>query len=219
MTVEDHRKSSGTGAGDGMEADMSPADADPARATGVGGVGAEMEGGDAEPGHMPHAGIEEDDAFGESIEQLEGLQAELGSLNDRHLRLAAEFDNYRKRVNREREELRKRAEADLVEKLLEPLDDLQRVVGHEPQGTTAEALHEGASMVEKKLRRVLETLGLEPIDADGQFFNPETMEALMAVPAEHPEDDDVVAEVFQKGYRFHGMLIRPARVRVKKYEG
>jgi molecular chaperone GrpE len=59
---------------------------------------------------------------------------------------------------------------------------------------------------------------LEPIDAEGEFFDPATMEALMTVPAEHPEDEELVADVFQKGYRFKEILIRPARVRVKKYD-
>lgn len=162
------------------------------------------------PAESPEPRVEED--------PLEGLQAELEALNDRHLRLAAEFDNYRKRAKREREEIRLRGEADLVAKLLDPLDDLLRVAAFEQEGTV-ESLLEGVRLVEKKLRRVLEGEGLEPIQAEGEFFNPETMEAIMTAPAEHPEEDDVVDQVFQRGYRFHGSLVRPARVRVKKYEG
>jgi len=147
------------------------------------------------------------------------LQAELEALHDRHLRLAAEFDNYRKRIERERAELWTRAQAELVKRLLEVLDDLQRVGQFEAETTSAAALLEGAQLVEKKMRHILESAGLEPIEAEGQFFNPSTMEALLTVPAERPDEDDQVAEVFQKGYRFQGILIRPARVRVKKYEG
>ncbi|MFW6202394.1 MAG: nucleotide exchange factor GrpE [Gemmatimonadota bacterium] len=150
--------------------------------------------------------------------ELASLQSELESLNERHLRLAAEFDNYRKRIGREREALRTRAQADLVRGLLEVLDDLQRVAEYETETASAEALLEGVELVEKKFRHALATAGLEPIQAEGEFFNPNTMEALMTVPAEHPEEDDVVADVFQKGYRFGDTLIRPARVRVKKYE-
>ncbi|MFW6202150.1 MAG: nucleotide exchange factor GrpE [Gemmatimonadota bacterium] len=150
--------------------------------------------------------------------ELASLQEELDSLNERHLRLAAEFDNYRKRIGREREALRTRAQADLVRGLLEVLDDLQRVAEYEADTATTEALLEGVELVEKKFRHALATAGLEPIQAEGEFFNPNTMEALMTVPAEHPEEDDVVADVFQKGYRFGDTLIRPARVRVKKYE-
>lgn len=155
----------------------------------------------------------------ESTAQLAALQAELEALHDRHLRLAAEFDNYRKRIERERAELWTRAQAELVKRLLEVLDDLQRVGQFEAETTSAAALLEGAQLVEKKMRHILESAGLEPIEAEGQFFNPSTMEALLTVPAERPDEDDQVAEVFQKGYRFQGILIRPARVRVKKYEG
>jgi molecular chaperone GrpE len=150
--------------------------------------------------------------------ELAALQRELEALNDRYLRLAAEFDNYRKRIERERAELWTRAQAELVTRLLEVLDDLQRVSEFDAESATAQSLLEGAQLVEKKMRHVLESGGLEPIQAEGEFFNPETMEALMTVPAEHPEEDEVVVQVFQKGYRFKGHLIRPARVQVKKYE-
>ncbi len=153
-----------------------------------------------------------------AMEELARLQGEIEALNDRHLRLAAEFDNYRKRVERERTETWARAQGDLAKRLLEALDDLQRVSDFDVTTATAESLLEGIELVEKKLRHALESAGLEPIDPRGEFFNPETMEALMTVPAERPEEDEIVLDVFQKGYRFKGLLIRPARVRVKKYE-
>src|SRR5690606_31962220 len=168
-----------------------------------------------------HAGGEQAAARGEAdgaVEELAKLQQELEALNDRHLRLAAEFDNYRKRIERERTEAWARAQGDLAKRLLEALDDLQRVSDFEVATATAESLLEGIQLVEKKLRHALESAGLEPIDPQGEFFNPETMEALMTVPAERAEEDEIVMDVFQKGYRFKGQLIRPARVRVKKYE-
>lgn len=173
---------------------------------------------DAPEASVDGAGAEAAQVSDDVAAQLEALESELGTLNDRHLRLAAEFDNYRKRIARERTELWARSQAELVKPLLEVLDDLQRVVQYEPETASAEALGEGARLVEKKFRRVLESAGLEPIDPSGEFFNPATMDALMTVPAEHPEEDDVVADVFQKGYRFGDLLIRPARVRVKQYE-
>ena len=150
--------------------------------------------------------------------ELDILQRELEALNDRHLRLAAEFDNYRKRIERERAEVWARAQGDLMARLLESLDDLQRVAEVDAATATSESVLEGAQLVEKKLRHALESAGLEPIDPTGEFFNPETMEALMTVPAEHPEEDEIVLDVFQKGYRFKNQLLRPARVRVKKYD-
>ncbi|HYJ78869.1 MAG TPA: nucleotide exchange factor GrpE, partial [Longimicrobiaceae bacterium] len=76
--------------------------------------------------------------------------SELDALRERHLRLAAEFDNYRKRVERERGDAWVRAQAQLLERLLEPLDDLQRIADFDPETTASGALHEGAEMVERK---------------------------------------------------------------------
>ncbi|HEX2093454.1 MAG TPA: nucleotide exchange factor GrpE [Longimicrobiaceae bacterium] len=148
-----------------------------------------------------------------------GAEQELNALRDRYLRLAAEYDNYRKRVEREKAESWNRAQAQFAEKLLEVLDDLQRVAHYNPETATAQSLLEGAQMVERKLTRALETAGVETIDAEGQPFDPSIHEALMMVPTETREEDHIVADVFQKGYRFKGTLLRPARVRVKKFEG
>jgi molecular chaperone GrpE len=141
------------------------------------------------------------------------------SLRDRHLRLAAEFDNYRKRVERERAEAFVRAQAQLLERLLEPLDDLQRIADFDPATTAATALHEGAEMVERKFLRAMESAGLEIVEAEGKAFDPAIHEALTTVPAETAADDDTVAQVYQKGYRFKGLLLRPARVVVRKFNG
>jgi molecular chaperone GrpE len=146
------------------------------------------------------------------------LEKEVASLNDRLLRTAAEFDNYRKRTDRERAELPLRARAEVVSPLLDIMDDLERVAAYDDD-TSAHALLEGIRLVDKKLSRLVHGWGLEVVDPTGQSFDPATMEAMMTVPAEHPEEDEVVADVFQKGYRLGDSLIRPARVRVKKYEG
>lgn len=172
-------------------------------------------------------GNEEDRPYGEAAdaaneareEPEERPDGELTALRDRHLRLAAEFDNYRKRTDRERTESWVRAQAQLVERLLDPLDDLQRVLQADPEKTEASSLLEGAEMVERKLRKALESAGLEPLEAEGKPFDPEVHEALMTVPAENREEDGTVADVFQTGYRFRGVLLRPARVRVRKYDG
>jgi molecular chaperone GrpE len=159
------------------------------------------------------------DAGAEAVEaRLEEARAEMDALRDRHLRLAAEFDNYRKRIDRERSELRGRAQAELVRDLLDAIDDLQRVSGYAAESAAAGALSDGVDLVQKKLLRALESAGLETIEARGEPFDPTSMEALATVPAAHPEEDDVVAEVFQKGYRYQGLLVRPARVQVKKYQ-
>lgn len=154
----------------------------------------------------------------EDIElDIRNLQSDLARTNDRYLRLAAEFDNYRKRVERERTDLYARAQADLARRLLDIADDLERVADYDER-TAAGALLDGIRLVEKKLFQTLQSFGVEAIEAEGAAFDPQTMEGIATTEAEHPEEDDVVADVFQKGYQFKGQLLRPARVRVKKYE-
>ncbi|MDB4948018.1 MAG: Protein grpE [Gemmatimonadetes bacterium] len=148
-----------------------------------------------------------------------GLRSELDTARERHLRLAAEFDNYRKRATRELDEARVRAQAQLTEKLLDAVDDLQRIAHIDPEATSTKVLHEGAEMVERKLVRALEAAGLEVIESEGRPFDPTVHEAITTVATDAADEDDTVADVFQKGYRFKGILLRPARVRVKKHGG
>jgi molecular chaperone GrpE len=145
------------------------------------------------------------------------LRAEVDEQRDRYLRLAAEFDNYRKRTDRQRSESGVRAQVELVERLLDPLDDLQRVAGLDVDTATAASVLEGVQLVERKLLRALEGAGLEVLDAEGAPFDPEVHEALAMVPTEEESEDDQVSDVFQKGYTFKGTLVRPARVRVKRF--
>ncbi len=141
---------------------------------------------------------------------------ELEALNDRYLRLAAEFTNYRRRSEQERSGVWSRAQGELVEKLLDVLDDLQRVAALDLDNATVEAIMEGIDLVDRKFMRILADAGVEVLDPAGERFDPQTMEAMMRVPAESEEDDDRVAMVFQKGYALNGQLLRPARVGVRK---
>ncbi|HEX7117343.1 MAG TPA: nucleotide exchange factor GrpE [Longimicrobiales bacterium] len=226
MTDEQRMNEGPVAADAAADTDMNRVAAEDAAASGVGSAVATDADGAGATETSADEGVEADTtgageagASGEDVSaELAALRDEMEALNDRHLRLAAEFDNYRKRNERERAESWARAQAELIGQMLDALDDLQRVAALEADGTTVEALLEGVRLVEKKFRHVLESAGLEPIDAEGEFFNPATMEALMTVPAERPEDDELVADVFQKGYRFKDALIRPARVRVRKYE-
>lgn len=150
--------------------------------------------------------------------RLQELEGEVSASRDRHLRLAAEFDNYRKRTIREQADAAARAQSALVAKLADVLDDLDRATQHS-ETSTKEALVEGVELVERKFRQVLEAAGLERVDPRGELFDPESMEALMSVPTDNPDEDGHVADVFQPGYRLQGTLLRPARVTVKKHEG
>jgi len=138
---------------------------------------------------------------------------------DRYLRLAAEYDNYRKRTAKERAEAGARGQAELVSKLLEAIDDLARFAHIDPATTDAMTLHKGIEMVEQKMLKTLGSLGLEVINPIDQTFDPTLHEAVTTEPALSAEDDHTVAKVFQPGYRFNGQLLRPARVVVKQWQG
>jgi molecular chaperone GrpE len=146
------------------------------------------------------------------------LESEVAELKDRHLRLAAEFDNYRKRITKERADLTDRAQASFVAKLLDVLDDMDRLVASDP-ATPLPALREGLSAVDRKLWKDLEEAGVERIDPVGSEFDPSLHEAVSTVPAPEPSLDHTVSATFQPGYRFKGVLVRPARVQVYSDQG
>jgi molecular chaperone GrpE len=141
------------------------------------------------------------------------LEDELAELKDRHLRLAAEYDNYRKRSSRERAELADRAQASFVAKLLDVLDDLDRLVASDPS-TPLTSLREGLSAVDRKLWKELQDAGVERIDPVGTAFDPALHEAVSTTPAPERSKEQVVSATFQPGYSFKGTLVRPARVQV-----
>ena len=141
------------------------------------------------------------------------FERELEEMRDRHLRLAAEFDNYKKRVARERIELTDRAQATFISRLLDVLDDLDRLVASDA-GMSGESLRGGLTLVDRKLRKELEAAGVERIDPVGQPFDPAEQEAVSIIPPPDPSQDHTVSATFQTGYRFKGSLVRPARVQV-----
>ena len=138
---------------------------------------------------------------------------------DKYLRLAAEYDNYRKRSLKERAEAASRGQAELVSKLVDSIDDLSRFAHIDPATTDPQTLHKGIELVEQKLLKVLGAAGLEVINPLDQTFDPTLHEAVATEPALSPEDDHTVGKVFQSGYRFNGQLLRPARVVVKQWTG
>ena len=152
-------------------------------------------------------------------ESAEGTSAELAEQRDRYLRLAAEYDNYRKRTAKERHDAHSRGQAELLKGLIDPLDDIGRFAHVDPSTTDVKTLVEGVSMVEKKLLKTLAGHGLEVMDPTGQPFDPALHEAVMTEPAAAEDEDHQVARVFQLGYVFNGQLVRPARVVVKQWNG
>lgn len=141
------------------------------------------------------------------------------SERDRYLRLAAEYDNYRKRSAKERQDAGSRAQADLVRQMVEALDDVARFAHIDPATTDAATVVQGVDMVEKKLLKTLGNAGLEVINPVGETFDPALHEAVATEPTSAREDDHVVSRVYQPGYLFKSQLLRPARVVVKQWNG
>lgn len=162
----------------------------------------------------PEAATAEGEADAEDAEK--SLEEELEELQDRHLRLAAEFENFRKRTRKEQSDARTLAQADLALRILPTLDDLTRVANTPHESTTVEALDEGIELILRNLRKQLEDAGLSPIDAMDQPFDPELHQAIMTAETGDPELDDTVSRVFVEGFAFLGRLVRPAQVEVRR---
>lgn len=144
---------------------------------------------------------------------------ELAEQREKYLRLAAEYDNFRKRAKRETMESGQRAQAELAKHLIDALDDLARFAHVDPSTADAATVVQGAEMVEKKLHKALAAAGLQLINPVDQPFDPALHEAVATEPALSPEDDHMVARVYQSGYQFGSQLLRPARVVVKQWHG
>jgi molecular chaperone GrpE len=190
---------------EGRETDETPSVATDASHGAEGGDGGAPEGGSRNA----------------SADEGAKLAGELSALNDRHLRLAAEFSNYKRRAENELTEAWGRAQADLLKRFLDVLDDLQRVSALDPSNgsVSVQSVIDGIDLVEKKFLRALEETKVETVDpAAGEPFDPGSMEAVMRVVSDAPEHDDTVDQTFQKGYRFRNQLVRPARVSVRKHE-
>ena len=146
------------------------------------------------------------------LEQLEQRLAEVEGERDEYLndlkRLAAEFENYRKRAARDQESLFARAHERLVKELLPVLDDLERALEAAAEHEEAR-LEEGVRLVARELEEALAKEGLVEIETDGHF-DPHVHEALLSQPSE--EAEGAILEVLQKGYRLGDRVLRPARV-------
>jgi molecular chaperone GrpE len=152
-------------------------------------------------------------------ERVSELQRELTLERDKYLRLAAEFDNFRKRMLKERSEAESRGQADLVKHILEPLDDIARFADLDPSVTDSATVVQGVDMVEKKFDKTLRAAGLEPVNPVDAVFDPSLHEAVATEPAKSADLDNTVSQVYQVGYTFKGQLLRPARVVVRQHPG
>jgi molecular chaperone GrpE len=151
--------------------------------------------------------VNEEHVQQEETEQVEEQQPE-SEVDDRLLRLAADFENYKKRAARERQEYVRLANERLIAELIPILDDLERALSAAEEHQEAQ-LEEGVRLVHRSLAGLLERHGVKPIETEGQF-DPHVHEALLSQPSEAEEGS--VIDVVQKGYKLGERVVRPARV-------
>jgi molecular chaperone GrpE len=142
------------------------------------------------------------------------LTRELAEWKDRALRAAAELENFRKRAASEAQTARKYANEGLLYDLLPVIDNFQRAVDAAEKTPNLEALKSGVDLIYRQFNEVLEKVGLEPIEAVGQPFDPNVHQAVMQVEPEDGQEPHVVVEELRPGYRFHDRVLRPSMVKV-----
>ena len=165
---------------------------------------------------------EEPDSQESKIEEEKpesSIEEELNNVHDRHLRLRAEFDNYKKRSEREFSRLLKYEGKEVIISFLGIADDVQRMLDSaDVDGSTnVESLLEGVTLIRDKLLRKLKSLQVEPFDSEGVKFDPEIHDAMMTENSEEHEDGIIIQE-FEKGYRYKDKVIRHAKVIVNSKE-
>lgn len=154
---------------------------------------------------------------GITAEQVESVKSELEEMKDKYLRLYAEFENYKKKTAKEKEDLIKYANESLIYELLSIIDNLEMALKHSAEGNS-EALHALVKGVENTLRelnRTLDKFGLTSIEALGRAFDPAYHHAMSRVETADAQDNTVVEE-FRKGYLYKGKVLRPSLVAVSK---
>lgn len=158
-----------------------------------------------------NAGESEDSKDSEKSE-LDKANEQIAALSDKLIRNAAEFDNYKKRTAREKEDFYKSAVCETVAPLLPVLDNLERAVAAAEDSGESGSVLDGVKMVKKQFEDALKSIGVEPIEAVGEQFDPEKHNAVMT--ADSDEDENTVLEEFQKGYIYCDKVVRHSMVKV-----
>jgi len=148
---------------------------------------------------------------------LEEARAAIKENTDKYVRMAAEMDNMRRRHRQEQADQLQYANSELITKLLPVLDNFHRALDHAPEGVEGptEQLRSGLLMVVKQFEDILESEGVRPIEAEGQFFDPNLHQAVTAEPSEEYAEGQVIAEL-QRGYTLHDRVLRPSLVKVAR---
>lgn len=148
-------------------------------------------------------------------EQLNGMETQLSTAREQVLRLAADFENYKRRQQQSLDEDKFQARQEVVSSMLPLLDNLQRAVDAAEQGGDARALTEGVKLVLRQLGDILAKQGLSEIESDGLLFDPNVHEAVISEERDDVEDQTIL-ETLQKGYRLGARTLRPSLVKVAR---
>lgn len=138
----------------------------------------------------------------------------VAEMNDKYLRLVAEFDNFKKRTQKEKIQIYKDAAADVIEAILPFIDNINRATSVEVKSEDAKNLKEGILLVEKQFGEMLKNLGVTEISAVGEKFDPNIHNAVMHVDDESVDGEEIVVEEFVKGYMYKDKVIRHSTVKV-----
>jgi len=148
-------------------------------------------------------------------DKMKKMEEELSLLKDKYIRTLADFDNYKKRMEKEKQDIFKYGTENLVLQLL-PFDDIFEAVLKQMDNNPApDTIHKGVEMLKREFTRFLEGIGVKKIDTKGTLFNPELHEAAEIVETEEYKEGEVIEEI-RSGYSFHNRVIRPALVKVAK---
>ncbi len=150
-----------------------------------------------------------------NLKEIKKLKGEKEQLQDQLLRKVAEFDNYKKRTEREFFDRVQNANEKLITELLPVLDDMERALDHAKQSKEIDSLLEGTELIQKKMIGILEKQGIEPLLAEGEEFNPDNHDALMQIENENVESGKIIEEHL-KGYILNGKVVRHSQVIVAK---
>ena len=145
-------------------------------------------------------------------QEITSLKEKCDNLNDKYIRMAAEFDNYRRRTAKERLDLIATASEDFVKGILPVLDDCERAIATLKDSDDTDAAKEGTELIYKKLLAFLKSKGVEKIEAKGADFDTDYHEAVAQMPVQDKKDKNKIYDVVQEGYTLHGKVIRYAKV-------
>ena len=205
----DEEKASGNG-----DEEKASGNGDEEKDPGTGEEENDSETGEEAPGAEKAAKNEKDGFFGRKYKkELAKKEEELNALKDRYMRTLAEYENYRKRTEKEKADIYTYAVKDVMTKMLPILDNLERGLAVIPEESKADPVAEGMDKICKQFQKTLQDIGVKPIEAEGKEFDPNLHNAVMHVEDENL-GENVVAEELQKGYTYKESVVRHSMVKV-----